>query len=53
MFNIHWCEIYIATTGGLATAVGYPLDTIKVRIQTQHMYSGIWHCIRSTYEREK
>ncbi|XP_043553343.1 solute carrier family 25 member 47-B isoform X2 [Chiloscyllium plagiosum] len=53
MFNIHWCEIYIATTGGLATAVGYPLDTIKVRIQTQHMYSGIWHCIRSTYQREK
>ncbi|XP_078418510.1 solute carrier family 25 member 47-B isoform X3 [Cetorhinus maximus] len=39
--------------GGLATAVGYPLDTIKVRIQTQHMYSGVWHCIQSTYQREK
>ncbi|XP_048455628.1 solute carrier family 25 member 47-B isoform X5 [Rhincodon typus] len=39
--------------GGLATAVGYPLDTIKVRIQTQRMYSGVWHCIQSTYQREK
>lgn len=39
--------------GGLATVVGYPLDTIKVRIQTQHVYSGVWHCILSTYRREK
>eukprot|EP00062_Callorhinchus_milii_P004369 gi/632942648/ref/XP_007886523.1/ PREDICTED: solute carrier family 25 member 47 isoform X2 [Callorhinchus milii] len=39
--------------GGLATAIGYPLDTIKVRIQTQQVYTGIWHCIKSTYQREK
>ncbi|XP_075700308.1 solute carrier family 25 member 47 isoform X2 [Rhinoderma darwinii] len=33
--------------------VGYPLDTVKVRIQTQRNYTGIWHCICSTYKVEK
>ncbi|XP_029453799.1 solute carrier family 25 member 47 isoform X2 [Rhinatrema bivittatum] len=33
--------------------VGYPLDTVKVRIQTQKSYSGLWHCIYATYKLEK
>ncbi|XP_050811967.1 solute carrier family 25 member 47 [Gopherus flavomarginatus] len=39
--------------GGLSAAVGYPLDTVKVRIQTERSYNGIWHCIRETYKAEK
>uniref|UniRef100_H3A1A2 Solute carrier family 25 member 47 n=1 Tax=Latimeria chalumnae TaxID=7897 RepID=H3A1A2_LATCH len=46
-----YLEIFF--TGGLGVAVGYPLDTIKVRIQTQKKYSGVWDCIRSTYQTEK
>ncbi|XP_054256558.1 solute carrier family 25 member 47 [Indicator indicator] len=42
-----------AIGGGLSTAVGYPLDTVKVRIQTGRHYNGIWHCIRETYRTEK
>nr|XP_028565985.1 solute carrier family 25 member 47 isoform X2 [Podarcis muralis] len=42
-----------AIGGGVSAAVGYPLDTIKVRIQTQTSYRGIWHCIRDTYRTEK
>ncbi|XP_069064428.1 solute carrier family 25 member 47 isoform X1 [Pleurodeles waltl] len=42
-----------AVGGAFGVAVGYPLDTIKVRIQTQRAYSGVWHCIHSTYKREK
>ncbi|XP_009673790.1 solute carrier family 25 member 47 isoform X1 [Struthio camelus] len=42
-----------AIGGGLSTAVGYPLDTVKVRIQTERRYKGIWHCIQETYRTEK
>nr|XP_021148059.1 solute carrier family 25 member 47 isoform X2 [Columba livia] len=42
-----------AIGGGLSTAVGYPLDTVKVRIQTERHYNGIWHCIQETYRTEK
>ncbi|NXN95919.1 S2547 protein, partial [Rhinopomastus cyanomelas] len=42
-----------AIGGGLSTAVGYPLDTVKVRIQTEQHYKGIWHCIQETYRTEK
>uniref|UniRef100_A0A8C8RZV5 Solute carrier family 25 member 47 n=1 Tax=Pelusios castaneus TaxID=367368 RepID=A0A8C8RZV5_9SAUR len=42
-----------AIGGGLSVAVGYPLDTVKVRIQTEKHYNGIWHCIRETYKAEK
>ncbi|XP_049319914.1 solute carrier family 25 member 47-B isoform X2 [Astyanax mexicanus] len=38
--------------GGFGVAVGYPLDTIKVRIQTQRKYTGVWHCIRTTCRNE-
>ncbi|XP_065762517.1 solute carrier family 25 member 47 isoform X1 [Muntiacus reevesi] len=34
-------------------AVGYPLDTVKVRIQTEAKYTGIWDCVRDTYHREQ
>ncbi|XP_016074229.1 PREDICTED: solute carrier family 25 member 47 [Miniopterus natalensis] len=40
--------------GGICgVAVGYPLDTVKVRIQTEPKYTGIWHCVRDTYLRER
>ncbi|XP_075048003.1 solute carrier family 25 member 47 [Mixophyes fleayi] len=42
-----------ALGGACGVMVGYPLDTVKVRIQTQRSYNGIWHCIRSTYNNEK
>ncbi|KAK2541225.1 hypothetical protein Q9233_000871, partial [Columba guinea] len=43
----------LSVSGGLSTAVGYPLDTVKVRIQTERHYNGIWHCIQETYRTEK
>ncbi|KAM6461427.1 solute carrier family 25 member 47 isoform 2-T2 [Liasis olivaceus] len=42
-----------AIGGGVSAAVGYPLDTIKVRIQTEAHYRGIWHCITDTYRNER
>ncbi|TKC43491.1 hypothetical protein EI555_020472, partial [Monodon monoceros] len=39
--------------GVCGVAVGYPLDTVKVRIQTEPKYTGIWHCVRDTYRRER
>nr|XP_060610868.1 solute carrier family 25 member 47 [Anolis sagrei ordinatus] len=41
-----------AIGGGVSAAVGYPLDTIKVRIQTQAGYRGVLHCILDTYRTE-
>ncbi|XP_053773858.1 solute carrier family 25 member 47 [Desmodus rotundus] len=42
-----------AIGGVCGVAVGYPLDTVKVRIQTEPKYTGIWHCVRDTYRREQ
>ncbi|XP_012579834.1 PREDICTED: solute carrier family 25 member 47 [Condylura cristata] len=42
-----------AIGGVCGVAVGYPLDTVKVRIQTEPKFTGIWHCIRDTYYRER
>ncbi|XP_052042643.1 solute carrier family 25 member 47 [Apodemus sylvaticus] len=42
-----------AIGGVCGVAVGYPLDTVKVRIQTEAKYTSIWHCIRDTYRRER
>ncbi|KAM7157714.1 solute carrier family 25 member 47 isoform 1-T1 [Molossus nigricans] len=42
-----------AIGGVCGVAVGYPLDTVKVRIQTEPKYTGIWHCVRDTYLRER
>ncbi|ELR57810.1 Solute carrier family 25 member 47, partial [Bos mutus] len=42
-----------AIGGVCGVAVGYPLDTVKVRIQTEAKYTGIWDCVRDTYHRER
>uniref|UniRef100_G1QJW5 Solute carrier family 25 member 47 n=1 Tax=Nomascus leucogenys TaxID=61853 RepID=G1QJW5_NOMLE len=42
-----------AIGGVCGVAVGYPLDTVKVRIQTEPKYTGIWHCVRDTYHQER
>ncbi|AWP19822.1 putative solute carrier family 25 member 47 [Scophthalmus maximus] len=38
--------------GACGVAVGYPLDTVKVRIQTQKQFAGIWHCAATTFSKE-
>ncbi|XP_034018495.1 solute carrier family 25 member 47-A isoform X2 [Thalassophryne amazonica] len=38
--------------GACGVAVGYPLDTVKVRIQTQKQFTGIWQCTASTFAKE-
>ncbi|XP_051951642.1 solute carrier family 25 member 47-A-like [Xyrauchen texanus] len=38
--------------GACGVAVGYPLDTVKVRIQTQKQFTGIWQCFVTTIKRE-
>lgn len=32
--------------------MGYPLDTVKVRIQTQKQFTGIWQCAVATFSKE-
>jgi len=44
--------------GGVAsTYIGHPLDTVKVRLQTQSKtnpkYKGAWHCFRTILKQEK
>ncbi|KAK7907273.1 hypothetical protein WMY93_015885 [Mugilogobius chulae] len=38
--------------GACGMAVGYPLDTVKVRIQTQKQFTGIWQCATTTFSKE-
>ncbi|XP_054618696.1 solute carrier family 25 member 47-A isoform X1 [Dunckerocampus dactyliophorus] len=38
--------------GACGVAVGYPLDTVKVRIQTQKQFTGIWQCVVATFSKE-
>ncbi|XP_045917374.1 solute carrier family 25 member 47-A [Micropterus dolomieu] len=38
--------------GACGVAVGYPLDTVKVRIQTQKQFTGIWQCAAATFSKE-
>lgn len=38
--------------GACGVAVGYPLDTVKVRIQTQKQFTGIWQCTKATFLKE-
>ncbi|XP_044025271.1 solute carrier family 25 member 47-A isoform X2 [Siniperca chuatsi] len=38
--------------GACGVAVGYPLDTVKVRIQTQKQFTGIWQCAVATFSKE-
>ncbi|XP_054465647.1 solute carrier family 25 member 45 [Anoplopoma fimbria] len=39
-------------SGALGLAVGHPLDTVKVRLQAQSIYKGIFHCMSKTYSNE-
>ncbi|XP_076023292.1 solute carrier family 25 member 45 [Genypterus blacodes] len=39
-------------SGALGLAVGHPLDTVKVRLQAQTAYKGIYHCVAQTYSNE-
>ncbi|KAG9333895.1 hypothetical protein JZ751_009414 [Albula glossodonta] len=41
-----------SAAGAFGVVVGYPFDTVKVRIQTQSKFTGIWHCFRSTFKNE-
>eukprot|EP01113_Clastostelium_recurvatum_P031725 TRINITY_DN3993_c0_g1_i2.p1 TRINITY_DN3993_c0_g1~~TRINITY_DN3993_c0_g1_i2.p1 ORF type:complete len:298 (+),score=57.71 TRINITY_DN3993_c0_g1_i2:69-962(+) len=47
-------DIFAGSIGGVAQVlVGHPLDTIKVRLQTQgHLYSGTADCFRKTVSQE-
>ncbi|TDH00273.1 hypothetical protein EPR50_G00186550 [Perca flavescens] len=38
--------------GACGVAVGYPLDTVKVRIQTQTQFTGLWQCAVLTFSKE-
>lgn len=50
---MHLADFVAGSVGGaFGVAVGYPLDTVKVRIQTQRKFTGIWHCIRTTVKNE-
>ncbi|XP_016393707.1 solute carrier family 25 member 47-A [Sinocyclocheilus rhinocerous] len=50
---MHFAEFLAGSVGGACgVAVGYPLDTVKVRIQIQKQFTGIWHCIVTTVKRE-
>ncbi|CAH2325297.1 solute carrier family 25 member 45 isoform X4 [Pelobates cultripes] len=39
-------------SGAIGIVVGHPIDTVKVRLQTQSQYRGILDCILKTYGRE-
>ncbi|KAK7165463.1 hypothetical protein R3I94_003730 [Phoxinus phoxinus] len=39
-------------SGAVGLVVGHPLDTIKVRLQTQSVYKGIFDCVVKTYTHE-
>ncbi|XP_054474872.1 solute carrier family 25 member 47-A [Anoplopoma fimbria] len=41
-----------SVAGACGVAVGYPLDTVKVRIQTQKQFTGIWQCVVTTFSKE-
>ncbi|KAG7508283.1 hypothetical protein JOB18_009070 [Solea senegalensis] len=38
--------------GACGVVVGYPLDTVKVRIQTHKQFTGIWQCVATTFSKE-
>ncbi|KAM4722231.1 solute carrier family 25 member 45 isoform 2-T2 [Rhinophrynus dorsalis] len=39
-------------SGALGLVVGHPIDTVKVRLQTQSKYHGILDCVIKTYRKE-
>ncbi|XP_028253163.1 solute carrier family 25 member 47-A isoform X1 [Parambassis ranga] len=38
--------------GACGVAVGHPLDTVKVRIQTQKQFTGVYQCVAATFSKE-
>ncbi|MEE6515166.1 hypothetical protein FKM82_023692 [Ascaphus truei] len=40
-------------SGAFGLVVGHPFDTVKVRLQTQSRYHGIFDCITKMYRKEK
>ncbi|XP_030627427.1 solute carrier family 25 member 47-B isoform X1 [Chanos chanos] len=50
---MHLADFIAGSVGGaFGVAVGYPLDTVKVRIQTQTKFSGVLQCVRATCRTE-
>ncbi|KAJ8409097.1 hypothetical protein AAFF_G00241180 [Aldrovandia affinis] len=50
---MHFADFVAGSVGGaVGVVVGYPIDTVKVRIQTQRRFTGVWHCFRSTWKTE-
>ncbi|KAI7805042.1 solute carrier family 25 member 47-B [Triplophysa rosa] len=50
---MHLADFIAGSVGGaFGVAVGYPLDTVKVRIQTQRHYSSVWDCVRRLFRNE-
>ncbi|KAL0967666.1 hypothetical protein UPYG_G00255220 [Umbra pygmaea] len=50
---MHFADFAAGSIAGtFGVAVGYPLDTIKVRIQTQKQFNGIWQCFVKTLSKE-
>lgn len=47
----YFCESTVCL-GAVGLAVGYPLDTVKVRLQTHSVYQGLLHCVSETYTHE-
>ncbi|XP_017264552.1 solute carrier family 25 member 47-A [Kryptolebias marmoratus] len=41
-----------SVAGACGVAVGYPLDTVKVRIQTQRQFTGVYQCAVETLSKE-
>ncbi|KAM3860982.1 solute carrier family 25 member 47-A [Diretmus argenteus] len=50
---MHIADFVAGSIGGACgIAVGYPFDTVKVRIQTQKQFVGIWQCFATTFSKE-
>src|SRR3989338_6574895 len=50
-----WSHFVAGTVAGMSgVVVGYPFDTVKVRMQTQvtKIYSSSWVCVKKTMRRE-
>lgn len=46
-------ELFGGTVGGvMQVIVGHPLDTIKIRLQSDAYFKGPWHCIKETLKTE-
>ncbi|CAM4686137.1 unnamed protein product [Leuciscus chuanchicus] len=50
---MHFADFLAGSVGGACgVAVGFPLDTVKVRIQTQKQFTGVWQCVVMTVRKE-